>query len=94
MKYNSAKENQSEILPFAATWVDLENITNRWNKWWNKPNTIISLICGIEKNNTHKCMWKTEADLQTQQMNCGCSNGEGRIGGIESTDTNYCIRNT
>ena len=39
-------------------------------------------------------MCKTEADLQTQQMNYGCSNGEGQIRGIESTDTNYCIRNT
>ena len=43
-------------------------------------------------------MCKTEADLQTQKKSCGCSNGEGngegQIRGIESTDTNYCIRNT
>ena len=41
MEYYSAVEN-NETLPFAATWVDLENTVLS-----EMSNTMISLICGV-----------------------------------------------
>ena len=47
MKYYSAKK-KNEILPFAATWMDLETVTQSEVSQTEKDKYyMISLICGI-----------------------------------------------
>ena len=46
MEYYSAI-NKNEILPFAATWLDLENIILSELSQTEKDKYYISLICGI-----------------------------------------------
>ena len=51
---------------FAATWMDLENIILSEVSQTEKDRYyIISLICGIQKNNTNESIYKTETDSQT-----------------------------
>ena len=60
--YSDIKEN--EILPFAATWVDLKiTILSEVRK--TDKYHMISLICGILKNDTNELIYKTERDSQT-----------------------------
>ena len=42
---------KSEILTFAATWMDLEGIVQILNKTEKDSYHVISLICGILKRN-------------------------------------------
>ena len=42
---------KSEILTFAATWMDLEDIVQILNKTEKDSYHVISLICGILKRN-------------------------------------------
>ena len=60
--YSDIKEN--EILPFAATWVDLK-ITILSEVRQTDKYHMISLICGILKNDTNELIYKTERDSQT-----------------------------
>ena len=57
---------KNEILPFAITWMDLENIIlsevsqTKKDKYYR-----ISLICATKKNNTNEFTDKAETDSQT-----------------------------
>ena len=57
----SRKEN--EITPFAATWIDLEIVIfSEVSQPEKDKYHMISLICGILKNDTNKLIYKTEID--------------------------------
>ena len=59
--YLAIKKN--EILPFAATWMDLENIILS-EVSQRKTNTLCyHLYVESKKNNTNKSIYKTETDL-------------------------------
>ena len=53
------KEN--EILPFAAMWMDLENIM--LDEYVRRKKTSTAYILNL-KNNTNECIHKTEIDSQ------------------------------
>ena len=61
--YSAIKKN--EILPFAATWMDLEIIRLSEVNQTEKDKYMISLVRGILKNDTNELICKTETDLQT-----------------------------
>ena len=64
MEYYSAMK-KNEIMPFAATWMDLEiTILSEVNQT-EKDKYMISLICRILKNATNEHIYKTEIDSQT-----------------------------
>ena len=57
----SRKEN--EITPFAATWIDLEIVIfSEVSQPEKDKYHMISLMCGILKNDTNKLIYKTEID--------------------------------
>ena len=61
--YSAIKKN--EIMPFAATWMDLEIIIlSEVSQKEKDKYHMISLICGISKNDTDELIYKTEIDLQ------------------------------
>ena len=64
MKYYSAIR-KNEILPFAATWMDLENIT--LSEVSQTKTNIIRYHLHVEskKNDTNELIYKTETDSQT-----------------------------
>ena len=66
MEYYSAIKN-NEIMPFAATWMDLEIIILREISQTEKDKYhMILLICKItEKMNTDELIYKIETDSQT-----------------------------
>ena len=62
--YSAIKKN--EIMPFAATWMDLEiiilsEVSQTEKDWYH----MISLICGILKNDTNELIYKTETNSKT-----------------------------
>ena len=59
--YSAIKKN--EIMPFAATWMDLEIIILSQTE--KDKYHMISLINGILKNDTNELIYKTEIDSQT-----------------------------
>ena len=64
MKYYSAIK-KIEIMPFAATWMDLEIvILNEVNQTEKDKYHKTSLICGIFKNGTNELIYKTEIESQ------------------------------
>ena len=71
---------KNEIIPFAATWMDLEIIipTEVSQKEKDKYR-MISLTCGILKNGTNEFIYKTEADSWTYKTNYGYQ--RGKVGG-------------
>ena len=57
--YSAIKKN--EIMPFAATWMDLEMIIlSEVSQTEKDEYHMISFICGIQKNDTNECICKTE----------------------------------
>ena len=55
--------HNKEIMPFAATWTDLEIIIlNRVSQKGKDKYCMISLICGILKYDTNDHIYKTETD--------------------------------
>ena len=63
MEYYSALR-KNEIMPFAATWMDLEIIIRSEVKS-EKEKYMISLTCGIKKKGTNELIYKTETDSWT-----------------------------
>ena len=61
--YSAVKEK--EIMPFAATWMDLEMIILSEVSQTEKDKYMILLICGIEKSDTNELIYKTQIDSQT-----------------------------
>ena len=61
--YSAVKKNK--IMPFAATWMDLEMITlSEVSQTEKDKYHMTSLICGI-LNDTNELIYKTETDSQT-----------------------------
>ena len=58
--YSAIKKN--ERVPFAATWMDLEMII--LSKSDRDKYYMISLICGISKDDTNELIYKSETDSQ------------------------------
>ena len=73
--YSAIKKN--EIMPSAVTWMVSEVSQTEKDKYW-----MISLICGIQKNDTNEIICKTEklTDLENEFM---VTMGEGCGGGID-----------
>ena len=62
--YSTIKKNK--IMPFAATWMDLEIIIlSEVSQTEKDIYHVISLMCGIFLNDTNKLIYKTETDSQT-----------------------------
>ena len=59
--YSAIKKD--EIMPFAATWINLEIIMLR-EEAKDKYHKIL-LICGLFRNVTNEFIYKTEIDSQT-----------------------------
>ena len=60
--YSAVKKNK--IMPFAATWMDLEMITlSEVSQTEKDKYHMTSLICGI-LNDTNELIYKTETDSQ------------------------------
>ena len=63
MEYYSAIKKK-EIMPFAATWMDLDIVILSEVKSEKDKYHMISLVCGIYKKVTNKLIYKTEIELQ------------------------------
>ena len=61
IEYYSAIK-KSEIMSFAATWVDLEIVILSEVSQTEKDKYMISLICGIFKKATDELIYKTEIE--------------------------------
>ena len=71
--YSAIKKN--EIMPFAATWMDLEMIILSEVRQKDKYH-LISPICGI-LNDANELIQKTERDSQTSKTNLQLPKGKG-----------------
>ena len=59
--YSAVKKD--EITPFAARWMELEIVTlSEVSQPEKDKYHMISLMCGILKNDTNKLIYKTEID--------------------------------
>ena len=59
-------------MPSATIWMNLEVIIlSEVNQTEKDKYHMVSLICGIFKNDTNECISKTEIDSQVQITNCG-----------------------
>ena len=69
VEYYSAIKKTNEIMPFAATWMDLEIITLS-ELCQRKTNTIwYHLHVGSKRNDTNELIYKTETVLQISKTN-------------------------
>ena len=60
---------KNKIMQFAATWMDLEIIKTKQSKPDKDKYHMISLLCGILKNDTNEFICKTERDSQILKSN-------------------------
>ena len=68
-------------MPFAATWMDLEIIIlSEISQTEKDKYHMISLTCGILKNDTDELIYKTEKDPQTWKTNLWLPKGKGGKG--------------
>ena len=66
IQWNISLKKKNEIMPFAATWMDLEIIiVSELSQTEKDKYHMISLICGIQKNDTNELIYKIETDSQT-----------------------------
>ena len=72
--------HKNEILPFAATWMDLENII--LTKVSQTGRQIFYAITSMQnvKNNTNQYIYKKLTDSQTQKTNLWLQKGNGKGG--------------
>ena len=75
MEYYSALK-KNEIMPFAATWMDLEIIIlSEVSQTEKDKYHMISFIAGIYKNDTNELIYKI--DSQTWKINLSLPKGKG-----------------
>ena len=67
--YSAIKKN--EIMPFAATWMDLESVHTEWSKSDREGEISydIPFMWTLKGNDTKEFNYKTERVSQTQKMN-------------------------
>ena len=80
-------------MPFAATWMDLEMIIiSEVSQTEKDKHHMISIICGLLKNDTNELIYKTETDSQTQRTDLWFPRrrewGNLWIGNLELADAN------
>ena len=86
MEYYSAIEKNG-IMPFAATWMDLEIVTlSEVSQTEKDKYHIISLICRILKNGTNELIYKTEVVTDVKNKH-----GLGEKGSLGLKYTHYYI---
>ena len=65
-------------MPVATTWMDLEIIIVSEVSHTEKDKYhMISLVCGIKKNDRNELIYKTETDSQNQKTNLWLPKGKG-----------------
>ena len=91
MEYYSAIR-KNDILPFAATWMNLEIIILSEVKQRN-TNIIWHTHMWNLKNNTNELIYETEtdSDIENKFMVIKGEGGMGKIRSMGLTDTNYYI---
>ena len=65
------------MMPFAATWMDLEIVILREVNQIEKDKHKILLISESKKNDTNELIYKMETDSQIQRMNLQLPGGKG-----------------
>ena len=80
-------------MPFAATWMDLAIIIlSEVSQTEKDKHHVISLICGIFKNDTNELICRTETDLQILKTNLWLPKGTGfGEGGTEGLGLAYAL---
>ena len=74
------------------TWMDLEIlILSEVSQSEKDKYHMISLICGILKNDTNELIYKTEIDSQLKKTNLWLPKGEGGEGNLGLIDRDYFI---
>ena len=64
--YSSIKKN--EIIPFAATWMDLEIIIlSEISQAENNKYHDVTYMCNLERKDTNELTYKREIDPQTEK---------------------------
>ena len=74
--YSAIKKNK--IMPFAATWMELEIII--LSEISQKEKDMISLICGISNMAQINLSTKQKDIHRHGEQTCGCQRGRGGIG--------------